>query len=486
MTDWLSQRARSSPGKTALIFEHQIWSYAALNQTAEKMARLLLAGGIKSGHHVAALASNSPEFVVLIHALIKIGAVLIPLNTRLTFEELNCQMQGADVEYLIYGDAFAPIAKKLNKISFSFRQLAESNLSGGHLPQVFALDNPQSIIFTSGTTGEPKGAILTIANHFWSATASAFRLGLSPNDRWLLCLPLYHIGGMAIILRSSLYGTGVVLHREFSPQQINASIEKGAVNMISLVPTMLHRLMESSQVQLAKLRVILLGGGAASPQLIRASLAAGLPIVTTYGLTEASSQVATSTLENISEKIGRAGKPLMFTQLQIENPEGIVLPVGEIGEIVVGGPTVMCGYYRRPEATRLVLQDGRLRTGDMGYLDTDGDLWVVQRRTDLIISGGENVYPSEVEGVLEQHPDIEESCVIGLDHPVWGQQIAAAVVLHEGRVLSSKTLEQYCRTSLAGYKIPRIFHFLKSFPRTASGKIIRSQVRQIFDQSYLR
>jgi len=483
MTDWLTQRARSSPEKTALIFEGQIWSYAALNQRAEKMTRQLLAGGIKSGHHVAALASNSPDLVVLIHALIKLGAVLIALNTRLTFEELTWQIQGADVDYLIYDDAFASTAEKLNNKGFSFRQLAAADLVVDHLPEAFDFENTHAIIFTSGTTGQPKGAVLTIDNHFWSATASAFRLGLSPDDRWSLCLPLYHVGGMAIILRSCLYGTAVVLHRDFSAHQIASVIEHQAVTMISLVPTMLHRLMETSLTQLAKLRVILLGGGAASPQLIRTSLGAGLPIVTTYGLTEASSQVATSTLENVAEKIGRAGRPLMFTQLQIESPQGEVLPVGEIGEIVVSGPTVMSGYYRRPDATRSVLQDGRLRTGDMGYLDADGDLWVVQRRTDLIISGGENVYSSEVESVLERHPDIREACVIGLDHPVWGQQIAAAVVLHEGRVLSSKTIEQYCRTSLAGYKIPRVFHFLISFPRTASGKIIRSQVRQFFDHS---
>jgi O-succinylbenzoic acid--CoA ligase len=483
MIDWLTERARSSPDKTALIFDGQIWSYAALNQSAEKMARQLLAGGIKPGHHVAALASNSPEYVVLIHALIKIGAVLIALNTRLTFEELAWQIQGADVDYLIYDDAFASTAEKLNKKGFSFRQLAAADLVVDHLPQTFAFDNPQSIIFTSGTTGEPKGAVLTIGNHFWSATASAFRLGLSPDDRWSLCLPLYHVGGMAIILRSCLYGTAVVLHRDFSAHQIASVIEHQAVTMISLVPTMLHRLMETSLTQLAKLRVILLGGGAASPSLIRGSLDAGLNIVTTYGLTETASQVATSTLENVAEKIGRAGKPLMFTQLQIESPDGQILPDGEIGEIVVSGPTVMGGYYHHPEATRSVLQDGYLRTGDMGYLDADGDLWVVQRRTDLIVSGGENVYPSEVESVLEQHPDIREACVIGIEHAVWGQQVAAAVVLHHGLVLSSDTVQQHCRTLLAGYKIPRVIQFVNTFPRTASGKIIRSRVHQIFEDA---
>ncbi len=483
MIDWLTQRARSSPEKTALIFEEQIWSYAVLNQRAEEMARQLLVSGIGTGHHVAALALNCPEYVVLIHALIKIGAVLIALNSRLTFQELTRQIKQADADLLIYSDAFAPIAKKLNITHYSFGQLSENGKSAENLPQALIFDNPQSILFTSGTTGKPKGVVLTIANHFWSATASAFRLGLSSNDRWLLCLPLYHVGGMAIILRSCLYGTAVVLHQKFSTQQINVSIERHTVTMISLVPTMLHRLIKSNSTQLDKLRVILLGGGAAPQLLIDQSLNAGLPVVITYGLTEACSQVATMTLEHSTKKIGSAGKPLMFTQVQIENPGGAVLPAGEIGEIIVRGPGVMQEYYRCPEATRLVLQNDRLRTGDMGYLDEDGDLWVMQRRTDLIVTGGENVYPSEIEEVLQRHPDIEEACVIGLAHPVWGQKIAAVLVLRDGKELSPNSLEQYCRNLLAGYKIPREIQFVKTFPRTSSGKINRYLLRRDFKES---
>lgn len=235
---------------------------------------------------------------------------------------------------------------------------------------------------------------------------------------------------------------------------------------------------------LAKLRLILLGGGAASPQLIQESLAAGLPIISTYGLTEAASQVATSTLENVAQKFGSSGKPLNFTQVQIETSDGEVLPAGEIGEIVVSGPTVMGGYYQNSEATEAVLDDDRLRTGDIGYLDSDGDLWVLQRRSDLIISGGENIYPSEVESVLMRHPAIKEACVIGLEHPEWGQQVAAAVVFYQGKTISTESIQQHCRKSLAGYKIPRIIQFLDHFPRTASGKIVRNRLIQDFEQIF--
>ncbi|MEN8172933.1 MAG: o-succinylbenzoate--CoA ligase [Chloroflexota bacterium] len=485
MIDWLSQQARSNPDKIALIFEHQVWSYTVLNQDAEKMARNLLASGIKPGQHIAVLASSSPDYLVLIHALIKLGAVLIPLNTRLTFEELSPLIELADVDYLIYSPAYYAVAAKLTQQKFSFTQITSSDRNPDQeLPTAFAFENLQAIIYTSGTTGLPKGAMLTVANHFWSATASAYRLGLSTDDRWLLCLPLYHVGGLAIVLRSCLYGTAVILHDDFSPQEIAISIEYHAATMISLVPTMLNRFMGTGSAMLAKLRLILLGGGAASPQLIQESLAAGLPIISTYGLTEAASQVATSTLENVAQKFGSAGKPLNFTQVQIETSDGEVLPAGEIGEIVVSGPTVMGGYYQNSEATEAVLDDDRLRTGDIGYLDSDGDLWVLQRRSDLIISGGENIYPSEVESVLMRHPAIKEACVIGLEHPEWGQQVAAAIVFYQGKTISTESIQQHCRKSLAGYKIPRIIQFLDHFPRTASGKIVRNRLIQDFEQIF--
>jgi len=339
----------------------------------------------------------------------------------------------------------------------------------------------QGIVFTSGTTGHPKGAMLSFNNHLWSAMASAYRLGTDPADRWLACMPLFHVGGIAIIFRCCLYGTAVVLHNGFDPVAVSHALDTQQITLISVVPTMLHRLLESHRESLAAsaLRCILVGGAAASPALVEQSLAFELPVTTTYGLTEAASQVATATPEQVARKPGTVGKPLLFSQVQILDEAGQEMAAGEIGNIVVSGPTVMQGYYRQPDATQKTLRNGQLHTGDLGYLDDEGDLWVVQRRADLIVTGGENVYPAEVEQVLAQHPSIADACVIGLDDDEWGQRVAAAVVI-DGPVngLTKQTLIKFCRERLAGYKLPKQIHFLKSLPQTSSGKIHREKVKE--------
>ncbi|MFQ5342341.1 MAG: o-succinylbenzoate--CoA ligase, partial [Anaerolineae bacterium] len=352
------------------------------------------------------------------------------------------------------------------------------------------LDEVQSIVFTSGTTGRPKGAMLTYGNHMASATASAFRLGTLPGDRWLACMPLYHVGGLAIVLRCCLYGTTLVLHDGFDPASVSAALDTQAVTLISLVPTMLRRLLEARGKRPfpESLRCVLLGGAAAPATLVERSLAFGVPVATTYGLTEAASQVATASPDDVRRKAGSSamgaghfvGRPLMFSQVRIAGADGHDRPPGEIGEIEVRGPTVMAGYYHSPEATREAVRNGWLRTGDMGYLDVDGDLWVVQRRSDLIVTGGENVYPAEVERVIVEHPGVEAACVIGVEDEEWGQRVVAAVVTAEGATVTDAELLEFCRARLAGYKQPRAYRFLTSLPQTASGKVQRDAVANWF------
>ena len=349
--------------------------------------------------------------------------------------------------------------------------------------------------------------MLTLENHFWSAVASAFRLGVDPQDRWLLCMPLYHVGGMAIVLRSCLYGTAVVLHSRFEPAAVNEALEAQQITLVSLVPTMLHRLLEArgERPMPPTLRCILLGGAAAPPALLERCLALNLPVATTYGLTEAASQVATATPAEVRRKPGTVGKPLLFTEVRILDEDGRELPPGEIGEIAVRGPTVMQGYYPAVSGQRSAFSrqasavsgqppvadaeswkleaDGWFHTGDLGYLDADGDLWVVQRRTDLIVTGGENVYPAEVERVLLAHPDVREACVVGVEDAEWGQRVAAAVVLREDAELTEEALVAFCRERLAGYKVPRILRFVDALPQTASGKAARAAVREDLEKS---
>lgn len=494
MLDWLAQRARLSPHRPALIFDDRAWSYGELNRLVARLCSRLAAAGVEAGQHVAILLPNRVETVGLIHALARLGAVLVPLNTRLTAPELAWQLRHSDSRLLICDRDTEAIAASLPDLGLDLFSVDPPQTPGldalERLPDLDAarwLGRPldlaarQGLIFTSGTTGQPKGALLTWANHFWSATASAFRLGTDPNDRWLACMPLYHVGGLAIVWRCCLYGTPVVLQAGFDPAAVSQALERHAVSLISLVPTMLQRLLETHAGALAasRLRCLLLGGAAAPPALIEQSLALKLPVAPTYGLTEAASQVVTATPAEAGRKPGSVGRPLMFSTVEIVGAEGQPLPAGEIGEIVVSGPTVMEGYYRQPAATAHVLKAGRLATGDLGYLDEAGDLWLVQRRADLIVSGGENVYPAEVEAVLSRHPAVAEVCVVGLADEQWGQRVAAAVVLHRTapRPTEAELLE-FSRRTLAGYKQPRLIRFVEALPRTASGKIQREAVRR--------
>ncbi|MBZ0309310.1 MAG: o-succinylbenzoate--CoA ligase [Anaerolineae bacterium] len=494
--DWL---AAANPHKIALVIGGQQWTYAELDIHAKQYADHLKQAGVTAGQMVGVLMPNGFEYVCLIHALSRLGAVLVPLNTRLTARELDWQLLHVDCTLLICSAETASLASnfvlpnrrvlsvhepQFPAVQFLFRaspvqiRLRPQPLGlvsdGVNLPAPRRkvseeMENTiQAIVFTSGTTGNPKGVMLTTSNFFWSAAASAFRLGTLPSDRWLCCLPLYHVGGLSILFRCCLYSTTVVLHNGFDVESVNQALDTQDITLISLVPTMLHRLFKTRTEFPASLRLILLGGAAASSALLAQS--AHLPVALTYGLSEACSQVATAFPDG--KKAGSVGKPLLFTSVRIVNESGDSLPPEEYGEVVVSGPTVMRGYYGQPPLS------GEFYTGDIGYLDSEGDLFIVQRRSDLILSGGENIYPSEVEQVLRQHPAVAEVCVVGLEHPEWGQQVAAAIVLKTPA--SEEEILTFSRAFLAGYKQPRRLLFVESLPQTASGKVQRQAVMELF------
>lgn len=509
--DFLAYQAKISPNQPALIWGEKTWTYGEMDAIVSGMAARLAASRIKRGTHVAVVMPNRPEYVFVIHALARLQSVLVPLNVRLTSDELRWQADRADCSAVITDQsteekAFALLPRTWlpgtvpaevedttspsrrgsyfeRRIMFSVDppgrrpiQQLEPTLAAQGVEHPLDLNAMQAIVFTSGTTGHPKGAMLTYANHFWSATASAYRLGHWPEDRWLLALPLYHVGGMSVVLRCCLYGTAVVLLPQFDAQAVNQSLERDGATLVSLVPTMLKRLIETRRDGAPPaLRCALIGGAAASPELVRLAQAQGWPLALTYGLTEACSQVATNTPAGSVRKPGSVGKPLMFTELRIDRSA----PGESAGEIVLRGPTIMQGYYRDPEATAEVLKGGWLHTGDMGYLDEEGDLWIVQRRVDLIVSGGENVYPSEVEAVLYQHPAVREACVVGLPDPEWGQKVAAAIVV-DAAEFQLAGLEAFLREKLAGYKRPRAIKIVAELPQSASGKVRRADVISLF------
>jgi O-succinylbenzoic acid--CoA ligase len=416
-------------------------TFADLDRRVDAACGALQRLGVQTDQHVGLRAPNSVDFVVNVHALMRLGAVLVPINTRLTPPEVDWQRADADLRLV----------------------LGEGDLVGDDTPPLerdFDLDAVHSIVYTSGTTGRPKGALLTYGNHWWSAIASALNLGTLASDRWLACLPLFHVGGLAILLRSVIYGIPAVVHTRFDPVQVNQAIDRDGITIVSVVSTMLERMLEQrgEQHYPSTLRCVLLGGGPAPLPLLERAVHMGVPVVQSYGLTEAASQVATLAPEDARRKVGSAGKPLMGTRLRIE-PDG---------EILVSGPTVSPGYLHQAP------REGWLRTGDLGYLDDDGYLYVLDRRDDLIVSGGENVYPAEVEAVLLAHPAVDEAGVFGVADAEWGQVVNAAVKLRQS--VTTDELQAFCRARLAGYKVPRRIAVMDALPRNAAGKLVRREL----------
>ncbi len=487
-TDWLKAQAAAAPERLALAAWEgaqdtvRRWTYAALDEQVELAAGRLAGLGLQPGDFLATHLGASPEHAILAHAAARLGLALAPLNTRLTPGELRPQLERLDCRVCIgaLGEKrqalAAPGLKLLDWPEFTDIPLSPFN------PPAFELARLQGVVFTSGTAGASKAVQLTFANHFWSAAGSAARLGMLPSDRWLSPLPLYHVGGLTNLFRCALAGCALYLCPP-DAQALQAVLSQDAT-LVSLVPTILARLLNQPGLDFPNLRLVLLGGAAAAPELLREAASRGLRVAVTYGLTEACSQVATSDVlpgSALNSALGGAGRPLMHTRLRIVDEQGVDLAVNQIGEVLVSGPTVTSGYFGDPAATQKAIREGWLHTGDLGYLDENGCLYLVQRRSDLIISGGENIYPSEVEQALCRHPAVAEACVIGVPDGEWGQRVAGLVVLRLGNSVDEYELVAFLRRSLAAYKLPRLLRFVTELPQTASGKVSRRMAQALLE-----
>jgi O-succinylbenzoic acid--CoA ligase len=339
-------------------------------------------------------------------------------------------------------------------------------------------------MYTSGTTGNPKGVIQTYGNHWWSSVGSALNLGFMEGDCWLCNVPLFHISGFSILMRSVIYGMPIVLHDHFDAEDTINDIHDKKVTIMSVVGTALGRIVDALQDRRLPdhFRCMLLGGGPAPLPLLQACVEKEIPVFQTYGMTESSSQIVTLAPEYSLSKLGSAGKPLFTSQVQIVSENGSQVPSGVPGEIVVKGPNVTPGYLFLPEVTEEKFQNGWFHTGDVGYLDEEGFLYVLDRRSDLIISGGENIYPAEIEAVLLAHRDVLEAGVTGLEDAKWGQVPIAFIIKKAGTNPSSEELMQFCKEQLGKYKVPKAFYFMEELPRNASKKLLRRELRKWVDQ----
>ncbi len=476
----LKRPLNPEPNNLFFALEQGGWTFADVNRCISRTcANILNRAALQPGDRVAILMPRPLPFALTLLALMRMRVVSVPLNTRLTARELAWQVSNAGCRLIICESEMLALTSGMNAPVF---ELPTMNLRDQSLHYedwgALRFDDDFAIIHTSGTSGRPKAAVLTYGNIYHSARASAARLGHLSEDRWLCVMPLYHIGGLSIILRSLIYGTAVKFGptAPFDVQETNHLLSDNPITIVSLVPTMLQRLLDAkTRPWNPRLRLILLGGAAPSADLLARCAADNLPIAATYGLTEAASQVATALPDLVYRKPGTVGKPLKSTQARIIDERGEDAPPNVPGEILVSGGSVMRGYYNDPAATGEALRAGWLRTGDIGYLDDDGDLFVLQRRDDLIVSGGENIYPAEVEDVLRRHPAVADAVVLGLADAAWGQRVAAVIETRARQSATSEDIIAFAREHLAGYKIPRRIAFVTALPRTTSGKVQRRQ-----------
>jgi len=481
--DLLAHRAGTTPDRVALVDadDGERWTYRELDDRVDRRAGALAHHGVGPGDRVGVLAGTRPAFAELVHAAMRLRATLVPLNAELTAAELAPQVERAGVDLLVCAGATETAATE------AFDGGPVVSLDEPHADEVgrfeatapvpdrdpLGRDRTQLVLFTSGTTGEPKGVRLTTGNLAASATASAFRLGVAGGDRWLVPLPMYHMGGLAPVVRSALYGTAAVLQRAFDAPAVADAIDERGVTGTSLVPTMLSRLLDAGWTPPDHLRFVLLGGAPAGEDLLERCLDRGVPVHPTYGTTETASQVATATPGQVRDHPRTVGQPLVNTTVTVVDGSGDPVEAGGTGELVVDGPTVTPGYLD-DERTAAAFGPRGFHTGDLGYRDDDGRLWVVGRRDDVIVTGGENVHPAAVADALRAHPDVADAAVVGLDDPEWGERVAALVV---GDVTPG-ALEAHCRERLAPFKLPRTWGIADALPRTASGTVDREAVRE--------
>ena len=498
MHDPVAHRAVVTPDRPALIraADGARWSYRSLDDRVTAVADRLATRGVSAGDRLGVFTESTVGTLVLVHAALRLGAVFVPIGETLTDREARDRLARVELDAAACTDATRarataavdtlPLYTLNEPSSAAADDVAPDRAKGGSTtressvrqPHEWSLTDPLCVLFTSGTTGAPKPVPLTAGNVFSSAVASAFRLGLDPADRWLVTLSVHHMGGLAPVYRSALYGTTVVLRAGFDADGVVADLERHDVTLVSLVPTMLRRMLADHDTLADSLRVVLLGGAPASETLIERCHERAVPVYPTYGMTEAASQVTTATPALTRERPGTVGRPLVGTTVTIVDGEGDPVERGDAGEIVVSGPTITPGYLIDDERGGPFGPHG-FHTGDVGRLDETGSLTVLGRLDDRILSGGENVDPGEVAAVLTAHPDVAAAAVVGLDDDEWGERVAALLAA-DGAAdsLDDESIRAFVRERLAGFKRPKTVAYAEAIPRTVSGTVDRDAVRE--------
>lgn len=498
--NFLPLHANKHPDKTAIIFDEKRFSYQLLNNRVNKLANALKKLGVSKGDRVAILLHNGNEIVEAVYACAKIGAVSISLNFRLVGRELAYILNDSDASVIIYGQEFSEIMdsirgkldKAKNFILVSEEEkplnvLSYEALINGHSaeepPISIALEDESSIIYTSGTTGKPKGVVRTHGANLWASLNQILEMGHQAKDIEMYVVPLFNVGFFNYFTPNIMAGATVVVARQFDPVNVLINIEKEKVNRIFMVPIMWNRLMsemDNHDYDVSSLNVAS-SGAASCPLSVKKAMEASFPgirIWEAYGLSEGG--VTLLHPKDSIRKIGSVGKPTATNEARIVDDHGNDVKQGQIGEIIFRGPSLMKEYYKNPKATQDAFKQGWLHTGDLAKMDETGFIYVVDRKKDMIISGGENIYPKEIEEILYSHPKIFEAAVIGIPDEKWGESIMAVVVPKPEEQLTVAEVIMFCKENLAGYKKPKFVEFVDALPTNPSGKVVKHELRNQF------
>jgi len=498
--EWIRLRAGWHPNRTALVGSDRTLTYGELDERANRLANGLKDRyGIGKGDRLAILTLNCLEFMELFVAAARLGAILVPLNFRLTAGELQYQLANSGSRLLVLGPEQASMAPELLSgtaveavidLTQTFQPdsafetlLAEASalpVDGSH-----SLDTPQLIVYTSGTTGRPKGAVLTQGNIVGNALNNTMILDITSQDSNLVLLPLFHVGGIGLFNTPTLFMGGTVLiPRKFDPVEAMEWIQKYRATLYLGVPTINQALLplyQSGKYDWSSMRRLLSGGAACPLDLIDAYSALGLPIAQGYGMTETAPTVFLQPDRDGPGKPGTIGKAAGFCLARILREDLTETAVDEVGEITMKGPNVFAGYWQNPEATAAAFdKDGWFHSGDLARRDADGYVTIMGRKKDMIISGAENIYPMEVENLLLTHPAVADVAVFGSPDARWGEVPMAAVVLRPGAAATAEDLIAFMQGRLARYKQPKAIHFVDALPRNALGKVVKPELTRRF------
>ncbi len=490
LAHWIERSAAFTPDKLAIRFADRDLSYSGFAASIRQAAARLTALDVGRGDVVAWLGRNRPELLILLFACARIGAAVVPLNWRLAAPEHARVLADCAPRAVLVDAAFTPRAEALREDhpDMAWTTLAEvppgwigwDTIDEAAVDARGSLEDPVLVCYTSGSTGTPKGVVHTQEALFWNALNSAHMHDLTSADRILTTLPLFHVGGLNIQTLPAFHaGASVYLHEQFEPAAAIEAIERERITLTVLVPAQLVAMMDLprwAEADFSGLRTVSTGSTIISESFTRRINARGLKLIQVYGSTETCPIASYVRGENAERKAGSAGLPALHCELRVVDADDNDLPPGVDGEILVRGPNVSRGYLNAPEITAETFRGGWYHSNDIGHFDDEGYLTVVSRKTDMIVSGGENIYPAEIENVLLECPAIQEACIVGRFDERWGEAVVAFIVLQPGATMSEDDVRALLSERIARFKHPREINFMKTLPRTALGKVMRAEL----------